>query len=111
MSGPYTIDAEALYDDATLCRTIGLKINSLDRARKNGELRYTKRGGRVLYLGAWVHDWLTRETAGPGGGPCATQAPPPSAGSCPRQSTESLLAISGLPTPSAAEPAGQGVAQ
>jgi hypothetical protein len=61
VSEPYVISPDALYDDAALSKALGIRPGSLDRARKNGELRFTKRGGRVLYLGRWVQDWLTRE--------------------------------------------------
>ena len=63
MSGPYTITPEALYDDFALCKSLGLRVGSLEKARKVGELRFTRKGGRVLYLGQWVHDWLTRDAA------------------------------------------------
>jgi len=62
-SRPYTIDPGAIYDDGMLCDSIGLRRGSLDRARKGGELRFTRKGGRVLYLGRWVQDWLTGEAA------------------------------------------------
>lgn len=61
MSGPYVIDIAAMYDDKTLCQALGLKSGSLDRARRTGELRFTRRGGKTLYLGEWVKTWLTRE--------------------------------------------------
>lgn len=59
MSGPYTIAADALYDDDALCKSLGLRRGSLDKARKSGDLKHTRRGGRVLYLGRWVQAWLT----------------------------------------------------
>lgn len=61
MSGPYTIASEAWYDDRALCHSLGLKAGAIERARRGGELKSTRRGGKVLYLGAWVMAWLTRE--------------------------------------------------
>ena len=63
MPEPIKLIADAFYDDGDL--TVGLKLSqsALDRGRKSGELRYTKRGGRVLYLGQWVHQWLSAEPA------------------------------------------------
>lgn len=55
---PYTIQNDALYDERALCKALGLKPTSLERARKSGALRFTRRGGNVLFLGAWVKDWL-----------------------------------------------------
>lgn len=62
MSGPYQIVPTAFYDDSTLVRQMGLTYGAIDRARKSGELRFTKRGGRTLFLGAWVQSWLACET-------------------------------------------------
>lgn len=57
------IDAEAVYDDGTLLLALGLTSATLTRARRNRELRYTRKGKRNLYLGRWVLDWLASETA------------------------------------------------
>ena len=61
MTQPVKIDPDALYDDGSLSVALGLRANTIDKARKSGELRSTKRGGRPLYLGRWVHEWLTAE--------------------------------------------------
>ena len=60
---PYTIDASCFYDDAMLRRNLGVRLAALVRARESGELRYTRRGGRILYFGQWVLDWLTSDAA------------------------------------------------
>jgi hypothetical protein len=60
VSGPFTIPNDAWFDDGALCRMLGLRVGSLDRARRSGELRHTRRGGRTLYKGAWVDEWLAR---------------------------------------------------
>jgi hypothetical protein len=60
---PYRIDPGAWYDDDALCKTMGLKPGSLGRNRRAGRLKFTRAGGRVLYLGRWVLEWLTREPA------------------------------------------------
>lgn len=59
MSEPVVIDPEAMYDDDALCKLLRLRRGSMERARKSGELRYTRRGGRILYVGRWVREWLT----------------------------------------------------
>ena len=61
MHRPISIQPDAFYDDATLNRDAGIRFASLARARKSGELRSTRRGGRVLYLGQWVIDWLASD--------------------------------------------------
>jgi len=61
MTRPYAIDPAAFYDDATLHKELRIRFASLTRARESGELKYTRRGGRIMYLGRWVLDWLTGE--------------------------------------------------
>lgn len=56
---PFEIDPAAFYDRATLNRDCGFHFTAIERARKSGELRSTRRGGRTLFLGRWVFDWLT----------------------------------------------------
>jgi hypothetical protein len=68
MSGPYQINPTAFYDDSTLVRQLGLTYGAIDRGRKSGELKSTKRGGRTLFLGAWVQAWLACETQTAGAG-------------------------------------------
>jgi hypothetical protein len=58
VSGPFTIQAEAWYDGIALERAGVASTSALDRARQAGELRSTRRSGRTLFLGAWVHSWL-----------------------------------------------------
>jgi len=33
----------------------------LDRARRAGELKFTRKGGRIHYLGAWILDWIAKD--------------------------------------------------
>src|SRR5262245_62291592 len=59
------IDPDAVFDDAALHNELGLSASAVRRARRAGELRYTRKGQRTLYLGRWVLAWLGGETAGP----------------------------------------------
>jgi hypothetical protein len=63
MGEPILIPSEAFYDDKALVESLGLRYGSIERARKAGELRFTKRGGRILYLGRWVQEWLAHDEA------------------------------------------------
>jgi len=60
LTTPCRIDVDAFYDADSLRHSLGMRVGTLDRARKNGELHFTKCGGRVLYLGQWIVDWLVR---------------------------------------------------
>ena len=52
------IDRDSYYDDEALRRILGLRRGAVQRARLGGELRSTRAGGRILYRGNWVEDWL-----------------------------------------------------
>jgi hypothetical protein len=49
---------DAVYDDGALYCALGLTAAALARARRSGQLRYTRQGNRILYLGQWVVSWL-----------------------------------------------------
>ena len=63
MHEPISIQPEAVYDDGTLLLSLGLTPTTLARARRSGNLRFTRQGKRTLYLGQWVLDWL-QQSAG-----------------------------------------------
>jgi hypothetical protein len=71
MVSPITIEPSAIYDDGALLFSLGLSSATLARARRNGSLRYSRPGRRVLYLGQWVLDWLRAEGETRDGGPNA----------------------------------------
>ncbi len=50
-----------IYDDALLRTELGISAQTLAVARRRGELRSTRKGQRILYLGQWVIDWLTAD--------------------------------------------------
>jgi hypothetical protein len=53
-----SIDPTGIYDDALLCDLLGVSAQTLTRARRSGDLRHTRKGQRILYLGNWVLEWL-----------------------------------------------------
>jgi hypothetical protein len=58
MKTPLTIESDAIVDDEALQLLLTVTGETLDRARRSGSLRFSRQGGRVFYLGAWVNDWL-----------------------------------------------------
>jgi len=62
MIEPVRIEPDALYDDGSLRRALGLTSASLAAARRAGLLRFTSQGKRTLYKGAWILDWLDAPT-------------------------------------------------
>jgi hypothetical protein len=69
MHPPIVIDTDAFYDDRSLMDLLGVSELALTKARQSGTLKYTRKGQRILYRGAWVVAWLslesTREPAAP----------------------------------------------
>ena len=61
---PVTIDPEAVFDDGALYQALGLSAATLATARREGTLRYARKGRRVLYRGRWVSAWLDGESVG-----------------------------------------------
>lgn len=55
---PVRIDPDGIYDDGVLVLILGLTHAALQKARRDGQLRHTRRGRRILYRGQWVIDWL-----------------------------------------------------
>jgi hypothetical protein len=62
MHKPVSIEPSQLYDDGALLLSVGLSPTALARARREGRLRFTRQGRRVLYLGQWVLDWLEADS-------------------------------------------------
>jgi hypothetical protein len=64
MIEPVLIEPESLYDDGALREALGLTAATLARARRDGSLRFARKGQRTLYLGKWIIDWLAADGAG-----------------------------------------------
>ena len=56
-----SIDPAGIYDEGSLCLALGVTPNALACARRSGQLRFTRKGRRVLFVGQWVIDWLRAE--------------------------------------------------
>jgi hypothetical protein len=52
------LDPQAVFDDGALYSALGLSATTLANARREGQLRFVRKGKRVLYLGKWLIDWL-----------------------------------------------------
>jgi hypothetical protein len=58
MTGTIQIAPQDIFTDPGLRLLLGLPSATLARARREGRLRYTRRGKRIFYTGEWVVDWL-----------------------------------------------------
>lgn len=54
------LKSAAVYDDDVICAALHVPERAIAAARRSGILRFARCGSRVLYLGAWILDWLDR---------------------------------------------------
>ena len=52
------IAPDAFYHAGAIAIALDLTLSTLDRARRNGNLRFVRKGQRILIRGQWVLDWL-----------------------------------------------------
>jgi hypothetical protein len=62
MQEKVSIAPDGIYDDGALHLALGLTPATLAQARRSGELRFTRKGKRTLYLGQWVLDWIKADS-------------------------------------------------
>lgn len=65
MIDPVRLETESLYDDGALRQLLGLSSTTLAAARRSGGLRFSRKGKRTLYRGAWVLAWLDSDALSP----------------------------------------------
>ena len=53
------IDPEGIYDNGAVVLALEIPSSTLAKARREGSLRYSRTGRRILYLGQWLLDWLS----------------------------------------------------
>ena len=58
MEKPFALKTFGVYDDDVLMEGMGIPKITLAKARRSGQLRFTRKGHRILYRGQWVIDWL-----------------------------------------------------
>jgi hypothetical protein len=58
MDSPVQIPPDSILDDALIRQLLGIKADQLARARRAGELRFSRRGGRHFYIGKDVQQWI-----------------------------------------------------
>ena len=58
MTSNIRIDQDSIYDDDSLYSALGVSARTLSRARQKGQIRFSRKGKRILYLGQWVLEWI-----------------------------------------------------
>lgn len=62
MVEPVQIAPTAIYDDGSIRNSLGISPAALAAGRRDGTLRYSRKGKRIFYLGQWLIDWLGSDT-------------------------------------------------
>ncbi len=70
MYSGFSIDPNAIYGEGDLVLGLGITQAALLKARRAGQLRFIRKGKRVLFRGQWLLDWVDGNTCRPAGG-CA----------------------------------------
>jgi hypothetical protein len=65
-----SIDPNTIYDEGAVCLALDLPLSALDRARREGCLRFARKGRRVFILGQWLLDWFEAGTDDRGAKSC-----------------------------------------
>lgn len=65
MLEPVRIEPESFYDGAAIYQALGLTAGTLAAGRRSGLLRFSRRGNRVIYKGAWLLAWLESNETDP----------------------------------------------
>jgi len=63
MPDTLSVDPDTVYSEGAVALALDLPTATLRRARRDGRLRYSRQGQRVLILGRWLLDWLENDAA------------------------------------------------
>lgn len=55
------VDPNAVYTEGAISLALDIPLATLARARRDGRLRYTRQGPRVLVIGQWILEWLKED--------------------------------------------------
>jgi hypothetical protein len=58
MANSFLIDRDTICDEGAISLAPDIPLNTLDRARPEGRLRFTRKGRRVFFRGQWLLDWF-----------------------------------------------------
>jgi hypothetical protein len=58
MPSTLSIDPDTVYTEGAVSLALDVPLATLARARREGQLRYSRQGHRILILGKWLLDWL-----------------------------------------------------
>jgi hypothetical protein len=72
MANTLSIEPNTIYDEGTVSLALDIPLSSLDRARREGRLRFVRKGRRIFFLGQWLLEWFSTDDARREADPCNT---------------------------------------
>ena len=64
MAPPITFQLDSVYDEGCVALALDLPLVTLAHARRDGALKFVRRGRRVFILGRHILAWLDPESRG-----------------------------------------------
>jgi len=61
MANTLSLDGNTIYDEGAVSLALDIPLSTLDRARREGRLRFTRKGRRIFFRGQWLLDWFEAE--------------------------------------------------
>lgn len=73
MASSFCIEPDRIYDEGSIALAMDLPLATLARARREGRLRFARKGRRVFFFGQWVIDWIKESGQEWAGHPAAAE--------------------------------------
>lgn len=61
MANSLMVNRDGIYDLGTVCLALDIRQSTLNRARREGRLKYAREGNRIFFLGKWLIEWLEKD--------------------------------------------------
>ena len=58
MANTLCLDPNTIYDEGAVSLALDIPLSTLDRARREGRLRFVRKGRRIFFRGQWLLDWF-----------------------------------------------------
>jgi hypothetical protein len=70
MANTLLLNPNAIYDEGAVSLALDIPTSTLDRARREGLLRFARKGRRIFFRGQWLLDWFETDRSKLEGKPC-----------------------------------------
>jgi hypothetical protein len=72
MANTLPIDPNTIYDEGAISLALDIPLSTLGRARREGRLRFARKGRRIFFRGQWLLDWFDTNPSEREVNPCRT---------------------------------------